>query len=125
MITTWLICPAGSAFTVRLTVVLLLDVPAIPVIVTVAVPVAAVAVAVKVSALEVDPGLGLKVAVTPLGKPEADSATLPEPLDGVTVMVLVPWPSCPTVTLLGEEESVKLKLLLDPELPQPVRVAAK
>lgn len=71
-----------------------------------------------------------KVAVTPLGKLDAASVTVPEnPNRSVTVIVLVPLPPCVTVTLLGDEESVKLGVE-DPAsalssplpfgLPQPV-----
>jgi hypothetical protein len=88
--------------------VLFVKLPDVPVIVTVAFPVVAVALAVKVSVLEVVVGLGLKAAVTPLGKPDAERVTLPlKPFCGVMVMVLVPWPPCAMVTLLGEAESVK------------------
>jgi hypothetical protein len=57
-----------GAFTVRLSVVVFVSVPDVPVIVTVTVPVAAVALAVKVSVLLKLPwsGLGLNPAVTPL-----------------------------------------------------------
>ena len=59
--------------------------------ITVAVPVAAVALAVRVNVLVEVAGFGLKVAVTPLGKPEADKLTLPvKPLAGAIVIVLVP-----------------------------------
>ena len=51
--------------------------------------------AVKVRVLVVVAGLGLKVAVTPLGKPEAASVTGPlKPLEGAIVIVLVPLPVC-------------------------------
>jgi len=50
----------------------------------------------------------LNVAVTPLGTPEADRATLPvKPPDGATVIVLVPLAPCVTVRLLGIAESLK------------------
>jgi len=61
------------------------------VIVTVDVPVAAVALAVSVKTLVVVAEAGLKDAVTPLGKPDADKLTLPvKPFRGATVMVLEP-----------------------------------
>lgn len=76
--------------------------PDVPWIVTETVPVAAVALAVKVSVLVVVAGLGLKFAVTPLGRPEADRVTLPlKPSCGVMVMVLVPLLPWVMVTLLG------------------------
>jgi hypothetical protein len=63
----------------------------VPVIVTVAVPVAAPALAVSVNVLVLVVLPGLNDAVTPLGRPEADRATLPvKPFSGVTVIVLVP-----------------------------------
>src|SRR5208282_5551139 len=78
-------------FTVRLSVVVFVSAPDVPVIVTVTVPVAAVALAVKVSVLVDVAGFGLKAAVTPFGSPEAASVTSPEnPLTGVTVIALVP-----------------------------------
>ena len=65
--------------------------PALPVIVTVKVPMFAVPFAVKVSVLVLVAFVGLKDAVTPLGKPEADKPTLPlNPLCGATVIALVP-----------------------------------
>jgi hypothetical protein len=119
--------PAGiDPFTVRVSVVLLVNAPDVPVIVTVTGPVAAVALAVKVSVLLVVAALGLKAAVTPLGKPDEERATLPlKPFCGVMVTVLVPWPSCAMVTLLGEGESVKDGdgLLLEPP-PHPTRINA-
>lgn len=64
-----------------------------PVTVTVAVPTAAVSDAASVRVLLVVVLAGLKDAVTPLGKPEAESATVPlKPLRGLTVTVLEPWP---------------------------------
>ena len=77
--------------TVRLSVVVSVRVPDVPVIVTVAVPVAVVALAVRVSVLLLVAGLGLNAAVTPLGKPVAERVTLPlKPFNGVMVIVLVP-----------------------------------
>jgi hypothetical protein len=100
--------PVLLEFTVRLSVVVLVSEPDTPWIVTVTVPVAAVALAVKVSVLVVVAGLGANPAVTPLGKPEAESVTLPlKPFCGVMVMVLVPWLPCVMVTLFGEAERLK------------------
>ena len=80
-----------AAFTVRETVVVAVKLPDVPVIVTVAVPVVAVLLAVKVSVLVEVAGFVPKVAVTPLGKPDAARVTLPEnPLRSVSVIVLVP-----------------------------------
>lgn len=116
--------------TVSETVVVAVRLPEVPVIVTVDVPVVAVALAVSVSTLVPVVGLVPKVAVTPLGRPDAASVTLPlNPLTSVTVMVLVPLLPCVIVRLLGESESVKLGVA-DPAnrlmipvvfgLPQPV-----
>jgi hypothetical protein len=64
--------------------------------------------AVSVKVLEVVAGLGLKMAVTPLGRPEADKVTAPlKPFWGVTVIVLerlVPWIM---LRLAGDAESAK------------------
>jgi len=118
------------AFTVRLMVVVFVNEPEVPVIVTVTVPVAAVPLAVKVSVLEAVAGLGLKPAVTPLGKPDAASVTLPlKPFSGVMVIVLVPLLPCVMVTLFGDALRLKLgpggdvsaSIRADPfGLPQPV-----
>ena len=99
------LCTGG--FTVRLSVAVFVSVPDVPVIVTVTVPVAAVALAVKVSVLLLVAGLGLNAAVTPLGKPDAERVMLPlKPLDGVMLIVVVAWPLCVMVRLLGLAESV-------------------
>ena len=77
-----------------------------------AVPVAAVLLAVNVSVLVsmlVVVEVGLNVAVTPLGKPDADRLTLLAKLFcGVTVMVLVPLFPCMNVRLLGDADRPKL-----------------
>jgi hypothetical protein len=76
--------------------------------VTVEVPVVAVLLAASVSVLVPVVLVGLKVAVTPLGRPEANSATLPVKLFSfATEMVLVPLALCATVRLLGEAERLK------------------
>src|SRR5713101_5572905 len=72
----------------------------LPVMVTVAVPTGAALLAESVSVLV---PVGLKEAVTPLGKPDADKLTVPEkPPCGVTVMVLVLLAPCMKLRLLGE-----------------------
>jgi hypothetical protein len=77
--------------TVRETVVVWLRLPEVPVIVTVDVPVVALALAVSVKELVIVAEAGLKEAVTPLGKPDADKVTLPlKPFWGATVMALEP-----------------------------------
>lgn len=77
--------------------------------VTVAEPAVAVELAARVSVLVAVAELGEKVAVTPVGRPVAESATEPvKPFCGVTLMVVVPLPPCATVSEVGEEASVKL-----------------
>src|ERR1700685_4820048 len=97
------------AFTVRETVVVAVRLPEVPVIVTVEVPVVAVELAVSVSTLVPLVGFVPNAAVTPLGRPDAASVTLPvNPPTSVTVIVLLPLPPCVIVRLLGESERVKL-----------------
>ena len=80
-----------GAFTVRLSVVVFVNVPDVPVTVTVAGPVVAEALAVSVKVLVLLVLLGLNDAVTPLGRPEAARLTLPaKPPMSVTMIVLVP-----------------------------------
>ena len=76
-------------------------------IITEYVPVGAVLLAVSVSTLVLVVLAGLKAeAVTPLGRPETDSITLPvKPFCGVTVIVLVPLPPC--VRVYGDAERLK------------------
>jgi hypothetical protein len=81
--------------------------PDVPATVTVTVPVAAAALAVKVKVLLLVAGLVLKLAVTPLGKPDADKVTFPlKPFEGVIEIVLVPLPPCARLKLLGEANNV-------------------
>lgn len=78
--------------TVRLTVVVCVSVPEVPVIVTVVgPPTVAVALAVNVKTLVLLVLVGLKDAVTPLGRVELTAKlTLPvKPLTGFTVIMLV------------------------------------
>ena len=95
--------------TVSATVVLLLKLPEVPVMLTDTVPSAAALLAMSVNVLVLLVVLGLKEAVTPLGRPEADRLTLPlKPFCGVTVIVLVPLvPPGARLKELGEAESVK------------------
>ena len=89
-------------------VVVLVRVPEVPVTVTVTVPVVAVPLTVSVNVLVPVVLAGLKEGVTPLGRPDADNATLPlKPLSGFTVMALEPLEPCGMVRLLGEAERVK------------------
>jgi len=79
--------------------------PEVPVTVTVTVPVAAVLLAVSVNVLMPVVLVGLKAAVTPLGRPVADKLTLPlKPFSELTVMVLVPLFPCTIVKLFGDAE---------------------
>lgn len=88
--------------------VVLVSVPEVPVIVTVTVPVVAVPLTVSVKVLMLIVLAGLNDAVTPLGRPDADNATLPlKPLSEFTVIALEPLDPCVIVKLLGEAESVK------------------
>ena len=91
-------------------VVVLDELPDVPMIVTVAVPVAAaVLLAVSVNTLVLAALVGLKVAVTPLGRPETEKLILPvKPFSVATVIVLVPLAPCAIVKLVGEAESEKL-----------------
>ena len=92
----------------RLTVVVWVKLPDVPVIVTVDVPVVAVPLAVNVSVLVLVVLLGLNDGVTPLGRPEADKLTLPpKPLCGLTVIVLVPLVPWVIVMLEGDAERLK------------------
>jgi len=83
--------------------------PEVPVMVTVLVPVEAVELAVNVTELLDVVGFVPKLALTPAGNPEADKLTLPvKPLEGVTVIVLLPLLPCVTVRLAGDADSEKL-----------------
>jgi hypothetical protein len=96
------------AFTVSATVVVWLRLPEVPVIVTVEVPVAAVKLAVSVKELVVVAEAGLKDAVTPLGRLDAEKLTLPaKPFWGATVMVLEPLDPWAMLRLLGDAERLK------------------
>jgi hypothetical protein len=84
--------PGPEEVTVRLTVVVCVSVPEVPVIVTVVgPPTVAVALAVNVKTLVLLVLVGLKDAVTPLGRVELTAKlTLPvKPLTGFTVIMLV------------------------------------
>ena len=87
--------PFPVLVTVREIVVVCVKDPLVPVTVTLAVPVAAVLEAAKVTVLVPVVDAGLKLAVTPVGKPLATRATVPvKPFSGLTVMVLLadaPW----------------------------------
>lgn len=94
--------------TVREIVVVWVRLPEVPVMVTVAVPVVAVLLAVSVKVLVPVVLVGLKAAVTPLGKPDADRATLElKPFCGLIVIVLVPLVPWVIVTADGDAERLK------------------
>ena len=93
------------AVTVSESAVVFDKLPEVPVMVTVDVPVVAVAFAVSVNVLVLVVLLGLKEAVTPLGRPEADKLTLPvKPFCAATVIVLVPTVPCTMLMLAGDAE---------------------
>jgi len=96
--------------------------PDAPVTVTLVVPVAAVAEAVRVKVeltlllLGGVTGVVEKPAVTPLGKPVALSVVAElKPFRLVTVMVLVPFPPCVTVTDEGDAPMVKSGVTVPPQ----------
>jgi len=87
----WQANPLVPVLTVSAMVVVADSVPDVPVIVTMEDPVVAVLLAVKVSTLLPVVGFVPNEAVTPLGKPDAASVTLPvNPPTPVTLIVLVP-----------------------------------
>ena len=101
-----------AAVTVSETVVVWVMPPPVAVTVIVEVPAAAVEPTVKVSAEEPEPGaamdVGLKAAVTPVGKPEAESAIAAlNPPETAVVMVALPVLPSATESEVGEADSVK------------------
>jgi hypothetical protein len=81
----------GGGTIVSVTAVFALRLPEAPAIVTVAVPAGALELAVKVTVLAPAVLAGLKLAVTPLGRPEAVSATVPlKPFCPRTAITLAP-----------------------------------
>ena len=92
----------------RVIAAVLLTVPEVPVMVTLEVPIGAVAPAPRVTVVEATSGFGLKDAVTPLGRPEAEKVMFPvKPFLGETVTALKPEVPCTMAKLAGEAESVK------------------
>ena len=86
----------------------LVRLPDVPVMVNAVAPVVAESLAVNVSTVLPLAGFGLKDAVTPLGKPDAEKVTLPlNPSSGLMVMVVVTWLPCVTLTVVGEADKVK------------------
>jgi hypothetical protein len=127
----WLESVKVGAYTFRVRVVVAVRLPEVPVMVSVLVPTLAVLLAVRVSVLVFVVGLGEKLAVTPLGKPDTARFTLPlNPYSGVTKIdagLDVPWPRFKMPGL----ESVKLgpwmesdKVLVSVRVPEvPVMVS--
>jgi len=104
----WQANPVVAVVTVSAIVVVAVRVPDVPVIVTVDDPVVAELLAASVSTLLPVVGLVPNEAVTPLGRPEAASVTLPvKPPTSVTVIVEVPLLPWAIVNDDGEAESVK------------------
>ena len=88
---------------------MLFRLPDVPVTVTVKVPIVAVPVADRVKALVVVAGFVAKLALTPLGKPDAVKFTvLLNPFKGWIVIVVEPAAAWRKVRLVGDTESVKL-----------------
>src|SRR4051794_4282772 len=102
----------GTLVTVRLTVVVWVMLPPVPVMVTVEVPRVAVEETVKVSVELPEPGAaiedGLKEAVTPAGRPEAESAMAElKPPETVVETVTLPELPCTMDVEVGEAAMVK------------------
>jgi len=98
----------ATGLTVSAMVAVWLRLPLVPVTVTVDDPVVAVLEALSVSVVAAPLDVGLKVAVTPAGRPLALNATLPaKPPAGVTEMVLVPLDPWVTDKLVGLDDSEK------------------
>jgi hypothetical protein len=93
---------------VRLIAAVALNVPEVPVIVTGYVPATVVEATAKVTKVELVDEVGLKVAVTPVGWPDAANVTLPaNGLMSVTVMVSVPLAPVAIDKLTAEGVSTK------------------
>lgn len=98
--------PVG--FTLRVIVVWRVKLPDVPITDRGIVPIVAVPLTVSVNTLVLAVLMGLKDAVTPLGRPDTDKLTFPvKPFSGVTVIVVEPLAPCVIVMLLGEAESEK------------------
>lgn len=96
----------AAAFTVSEMLVVWVNVPDVPVMVTFDVPVVAVELAVNVTTLVDVVGLVPKVAVTPAGKPDAERLTEPvKPFRSVTDTVLLPLLPWVTLNEEGDAES--------------------
>ena len=95
--------------TVRAILVVAVNVPDVPVMMTFEVPTVAVLLAVSVSTLDPVVGLVPNTAPTPLGSPDAANVTLPEnPPASITVTVSVVADPCVTDSVAADAASVKL-----------------
>jgi len=116
----------GAGVTVSAMAVVEVRAPEVPVTVTVTGPPTVaepLAVSVTTWVPSVEPAA--KLAVTPLGKPDAASATVPvNPPTSVTEMVLLPFSPWATDTVAGEAESVKLGAALTVMLSETEVAAA-
>jgi hypothetical protein len=105
----------GAGLTVRKIVAVVRCEPEVPVTVTGKVPIAAEMPAVRVKVLLLEVVLGLKDALTPLGRPEAVKLTLPlKPFSKVTVILLAPLVPCTSATLVGDADSTNPGRVGDP-----------
>src|ERR1700722_11285340 len=104
----WQANPLVAALRGSAMVVIAARVPDVPVMVTVDVPVAAELLAVRLCTLLPVVGFVPNEAVTPLGRPDGASVTLPvKPPTSVTLIVLVPLLPCVIDSDEGEDERVK------------------
>jgi hypothetical protein len=95
------------AVRVRLTVPFSVMLPDVPVITIVDTPVGVFALDVKVNVVPVALALGLKLAFTPLGRPDAENDTTPlKPLNGTTMIWLCAMVPTSWNKLNGNEPSV-------------------
>jgi hypothetical protein len=92
----------------RVTLIVCVKAPDVPVIVTVAFPVAAVLLAENVTVLVIVARFGAKDAVTPLGRPDADRLTFPaKPFCRVILMELAPLAPRLIFTRVGDAARAK------------------
>lgn len=106
-------------------VTLLVRLPEVPVMVTVEELAAALLAAAKVTVLRLAVLAGEKLAVTPAGRPDAASATVPlKPLRALTAIVLAPLVPGFRLTLPGVADRLKLGggLTVSTSEPWPVRL---
>lgn len=83
--------------------------PDVPITLMFVEPIGAELLAARVSTLVEEDGLGLKDAVIPPGKPDADSMTEElKPYSDATVIVLLLFPFCATVSAAGAVDKVKV-----------------